>query len=137
MLPESSVAASQLSTALPPNVEVARRFWGTDGAVVSVIAAASGAAASRQAAARVTPAATWIGRMSTPSSGTKPLGGLRVATLSSSVGERGEHPGSVVGDGDGMLPVRGPRTVLGDHGPAVGQLLGARRAHGQHRLDRD
>src|SRR3954451_16776835 len=47
-----------------------------------------------------------------------------------------QHPRALRRDSHGVLEVRGAGAVLGDHGPAVLELLGGRVAHGHHRLDR-
>lgn len=48
----------------------------------------------------------------------------------------GQDAGAVVGDGDGVLPVRGTGSVGGDHRPLVLEDPGAGGAQGEHRLDR-
>lgn len=43
----------------------------------------------------------------------------------------------VLGDRDGVLPMRGPAAVGGDDGPLVLEDLGVVGAEGEHRLDRE
>src|SRR5260370_34489781 len=48
---------------------------------------------------------------------------------------RGEDSRAVVGDGHGVLPVRGARPVGGHDGPFVLEQNGLRGAEGEHRVD--
>ena len=48
----------------------------------------------------------------------------------------GQDPGTVVGDGDGVLPVRGVGPVEGDDSPLVVEDTGGGGTQGEHRLDR-
>src|SRR3954467_6730383 len=47
----------------------------------------------------------------------------------------GEDPGTVLRERDAVLPVRGPRSLGGAHGPVVRLHPRLRVAYGQHRLD--